>query len=202
MAFQGILLHYSGGVGNTNRDFSLGGKASKVKQGGIVSPQSMTIDTAISGVDLCMARGNPLGAGTLIWHPDTRELVWIPYGTVSTQSDAGPAPLLLQTLNMPPNEYPPDRYSATVSGDGYYEIGNSTRRLLVYVTEASLPTSRVIRQLTIATNEHNIFDTISYSFFDALAATTFPSPFYRLMKVIMGKTGDACGFIILTFLWW
>lgn len=163
MAFQGILLRYSGGVGNTNRDFSLGGKASQVNQGGIVSPQSMTLDSALAGVDLCMSRGNPVGAGTLIWHPDTRELMWIPYGTVSTQSDAGPAPLLLQTLNMPPNEYPPERYTVKVSGNGYYELGGATKKLIVYVTEASLPTSRAIRTLTIADNEHNIFDTISYS---------------------------------------
>lgn len=163
MYFQGLLLRYSGGDGNTNRDFSLGGQVSQVKQGGIVTPQSMSLDSALAGVDLCMSRGNPLGVGTLIWHPDTREIVWIPYGTVPTQSDAGPAPLLLQTLNMPKNEYPVERYSTRVVGDGYYELGGTTKKLLLYVTVASLPSTRQIRALTIADNEHNIFDTISFS---------------------------------------
>lgn len=163
MAFEGILLRYSGGATNVLRDSSLGGVRSNIRIGGYLSPQLASLNAPLAGVEICVAKGNPTGTGTLIWHHDTQELVWIPPGTVSTQSDAGPAPLLPQTLNMPKNAYPATRYTLKPEGSGFYQIGTATAWILVYLTVGSLPSSRTIVGVTVANTPDMIFDQVYYA---------------------------------------
>lgn len=161
MAFQGLLLLYSGGVGNSDPAGSLGGQVSLVSPERYVSPQKIISFGGIPGVIPCVCKGSQLGTAWLIYHHDDNSLTWILPGTVSTQSPAGPAPLLLQTLNMPENQYPPERYSVSLDGSGYYELGGGSKSLLVSVNASALPTTRTIVQLTIEDNKHNIFDAIT-----------------------------------------
>lgn len=161
MAFQGLLLIYSGGTGNTYPHSSLGGQAAQSRPFRYVTPQKATYVVPLQGVHICVIRGSSLGASWLIYYEDDHSLTWILPGTVSTQSDAGPAPLLPQTLNMPPNAYPPERYTVKIQGDGYYELGNGAKSMLLYVTEADLPATRTILSFTTEDNKHNIFDALT-----------------------------------------
>lgn len=148
-----VEFRLSGGAANTDPAAALGG-AMSTAGGGLIESQSITPDSALSGVTFEYGANNlTTSTGTLTYTASGTTLQWTPPG-----GSAGIA--------------------VNVGVDGTYTIldADSQRYIVVTVVAASLPGADATRTITVANNTNTLFDDIAVA--DSIAGDTEYRCFY------------------------
>lgn len=131
-----LKIYWSGGPGASSAAASIGGQIATT----VITSQTFTSPSNITGVVINNAFGNATGAGSLLFTygaGSTSTLQWRPAGAGA--------------------------YSApkTIASNGQYTIGTSLGYLVVTVTTSSLATSNKTDTITIGNNTQNLFPNVT-----------------------------------------